>query len=149
MGTKCLVCDENESKYKCPKCSIPYCSLVCYKKHKEECVPIEQQHVDYEKLGNKEDDDNNNNNNEQTDEAKYQKLINDKQIQYYLTFDALKAHLITLISIINDPAMSEEQTTEGRRAVALLKLNDLRKGGKQENEIIELFVNRVLELLES
>ncbi|KAM7496186.1 hypothetical protein LguiA_020600 [Lonicera macranthoides] len=32
---KCKVCEEAESKYKCPNCLIPYCSLVCFKKHKE------------------------------------------------------------------------------------------------------------------
>ncbi|KVH94207.1 zinc finger HIT domain-containing protein 3 [Cynara cardunculus var. scolymus] len=35
----CKVCEEAESKYKCPACLIPYCSLVCFKKHKEiSCV---------------------------------------------------------------------------------------------------------------
>lgn len=24
-------CNENQSKYVCPKCGAPYCSLVCYK----------------------------------------------------------------------------------------------------------------------
>ncbi|KAI8523163.1 hypothetical protein RHMOL_Rhmol13G0052300 [Rhododendron molle] len=39
---KCGVCDEAESKYKCPNCLIPYCSLVCFKKHKEvPCVKPE------------------------------------------------------------------------------------------------------------
>ncbi|CAI9768702.1 unnamed protein product [Fraxinus pennsylvanica] len=32
---KCGVCDEAQSKYKCPTCLIPYCSLICFKKHKE------------------------------------------------------------------------------------------------------------------
>ncbi|KAL1917914.1 uncharacterized protein VTP21DRAFT_3748 [Calcarisporiella thermophila] len=31
----CGVCQENVSKYKCPICTLPYCSLPCYKKHKE------------------------------------------------------------------------------------------------------------------
>ncbi|KAG0210918.1 hypothetical protein BGX28_008755 [Mortierella sp. GBA30] len=31
----CGVCNTSESKYKCPVCTLPYCSLVCYKKHKE------------------------------------------------------------------------------------------------------------------
>ncbi|KAL3517766.1 hypothetical protein ACH5RR_020355 [Cinchona calisaya] len=31
----CKVCEEAESKYKCPSCLIPYCSLLCFKKHKE------------------------------------------------------------------------------------------------------------------
>ena len=32
---KCEVCDDNYSKYKCPKCLVRYCSLGCYKSHKE------------------------------------------------------------------------------------------------------------------
>ncbi|XP_054289111.1 zinc finger HIT domain-containing protein 3 [Macrosteles quadrilineatus] len=37
----CSVCPEKiVSKYKCPKCRIPYCSLACWKNHKaEDCVP--------------------------------------------------------------------------------------------------------------
>ncbi|RUS20956.1 hypothetical protein BC937DRAFT_93977 [Endogone sp. FLAS-F59071] len=30
----CGVCLDNPSKYKCPNCILPYCSLPCYKKHK-------------------------------------------------------------------------------------------------------------------
>ncbi|XP_076934233.1 uncharacterized protein LOC143600421 isoform X2 [Bidens hawaiensis] len=32
---ECKVCVNAESKYKCPVCLIPYCSLTCFKKHKE------------------------------------------------------------------------------------------------------------------
>ncbi|CAF98535.1 unnamed protein product [Tetraodon nigroviridis] len=39
----CNVCSEQTPKYRCPACKIRYCSLVCYKKHKEVCVPSEQQ----------------------------------------------------------------------------------------------------------
>ncbi|CAJ1968313.1 unnamed protein product [Sphenostylis stenocarpa] len=36
MGPRqCQVCNEAPSKYKCPSCYLPYCSLVCFKKHKE------------------------------------------------------------------------------------------------------------------
>lgn len=36
MGPRqCQVCNEAPSKYKCPLCLVPYCSLVCFKKHKE------------------------------------------------------------------------------------------------------------------
>ncbi|KAF9986226.1 hypothetical protein BGZ75_002068 [Mortierella antarctica] len=31
----CGVCTTVESKYKCPTCTLPYCSLACYKLHKE------------------------------------------------------------------------------------------------------------------
>lgn len=34
--TKCEVCSIIESKYKCPKCSIRYCSLECFKAHKND-----------------------------------------------------------------------------------------------------------------
>ncbi|KAJ4728386.1 Zinc finger HIT domain-containing protein 3 [Melia azedarach] len=32
---QCQVCNEAQSKYKCPSCLSPYCSLVCFRKHKE------------------------------------------------------------------------------------------------------------------
>ncbi|KAF8539289.1 hypothetical protein BDD12DRAFT_882677 [Trichophaea hybrida] len=32
--TICSLCDSNPSKYKCPTCSTPYCSVACYKPHK-------------------------------------------------------------------------------------------------------------------
>lgn len=35
----CEVCNEAQSKYKCPSCRAPYCSVPCFKKHKESpCV---------------------------------------------------------------------------------------------------------------
>lgn len=35
MGPKqCQVCNEAVSKYKCPTCLVPYCSVGCFKKHK-------------------------------------------------------------------------------------------------------------------
>ncbi|RZC62324.1 hypothetical protein C5167_024077 [Papaver somniferum] len=35
-GTRnCEVCKDAISKYKCPSCFAPYCSITCYKKHKE------------------------------------------------------------------------------------------------------------------
>ncbi|WJX18320.1 hypothetical protein P8452_08128 [Trifolium repens] len=36
MGPKqCQICLKAQSKYKCPKCYLLYCSLPCFKKHKE------------------------------------------------------------------------------------------------------------------
>lgn len=34
MAPSCEICNANESKYKCPKCGLRYCSLACYKPHK-------------------------------------------------------------------------------------------------------------------
>ncbi|CAM1325849.1 ZNHIT3 (predicted) [Pycnogonum litorale] len=35
----CNICQENDRKYKCPECKIPYCSLKCYKRHQPQCFP--------------------------------------------------------------------------------------------------------------
>ncbi|XP_019459590.1 PREDICTED: zinc finger HIT domain-containing protein 3 [Lupinus angustifolius] len=36
---QCQICNLAQSKYKCPSCYVPYCSLICFKKHKESpCV---------------------------------------------------------------------------------------------------------------
>ncbi|ESO98155.1 hypothetical protein LOTGIDRAFT_226635 [Lottia gigantea] len=38
MTTKiCEVCKVGEFKYKCPQCLLKYCSVKCYKSHKEIC----------------------------------------------------------------------------------------------------------------
>ncbi|KAK5859089.1 hypothetical protein PBY51_003180 [Eleginops maclovinus] len=36
----CSVCSEHTPKYRCPACKIRYCSLGCYKKHKDSCLPV-------------------------------------------------------------------------------------------------------------
>ncbi|GJM92669.1 hypothetical protein PR202_ga09160 [Eleusine coracana subsp. coracana] len=33
-GGTCSVCNEAPSKYKCPSCRTPYCSVTCFKNHK-------------------------------------------------------------------------------------------------------------------
>ncbi|KAM7374752.1 hypothetical protein PAMP_007392 [Pampus punctatissimus] len=38
----CNVCDEQRPKYRCPACKIRYCSLGCYKRHKDTCLPVKQ-----------------------------------------------------------------------------------------------------------
>ncbi|XP_028662815.1 zinc finger HIT domain-containing protein 3 [Erpetoichthys calabaricus] len=35
----CEVCQEEVSKYRCPCCIIRYCSVNCYKSHKDVCNP--------------------------------------------------------------------------------------------------------------
>ncbi|OWF40253.1 zinc finger HIT domain-containing protein 3-like [Mizuhopecten yessoensis] len=40
---QCQVCEEETSKYKCPKCALQYCSVGCYKNHKEtNCVSLQE-----------------------------------------------------------------------------------------------------------
>ncbi|XP_041865162.1 zinc finger HIT domain-containing protein 3 [Melanotaenia boesemani] len=38
----CNVCSKETPKYRCPVCRITYCSLGCYKNHKDTCLPIEK-----------------------------------------------------------------------------------------------------------
>ncbi|TDH74123.1 uncharacterized protein CCR75_002944 [Bremia lactucae] len=49
MAQFCEVCTTADAKYKCPTCRVPYCSIVCYKKHKDMlCKPkplLEQQQM--------------------------------------------------------------------------------------------------------
>ncbi|XP_051680371.1 zinc finger HIT domain-containing protein 3 isoform X1 [Oryctolagus cuniculus] len=34
----CVICLE-KPKYRCPSCRVPYCSLTCFRTHKEQCNP--------------------------------------------------------------------------------------------------------------
>ena len=34
----CLVCTRQKSKYTCPRCNVPYCSVDCYKQHGVQCT---------------------------------------------------------------------------------------------------------------
>ncbi|XP_042548922.1 zinc finger HIT domain-containing protein 3 [Dipodomys spectabilis] len=34
----CVICLE-KPKYRCPACRVPYCSVTCFQKHKEQCSP--------------------------------------------------------------------------------------------------------------
>ncbi|XP_029956300.1 zinc finger HIT domain-containing protein 3 [Salarias fasciatus] len=38
----CNVCSDQTPKYRCPACKIRYCSLGCYKKHKDTCSPAKK-----------------------------------------------------------------------------------------------------------
>ncbi|KAG1901923.1 uncharacterized protein F5891DRAFT_191838 [Suillus fuscotomentosus] len=45
----CHICNENESKYTCSKCrATVYCSVACYKRHKESCGSAETSAVTHE-----------------------------------------------------------------------------------------------------
>ena len=44
--TTCVVFSKTDSNYKCPKCLEKYCSIACYKTHKESCLPISKPKTD-------------------------------------------------------------------------------------------------------
>lgn len=77
----------------------------------------------------------------------FERLLRDDGIRYYLKQESLRVHLRTISEILNDSKVSGEQSSEARRKVALKKLRELRMGGREENVLVEEFVERVLELL--
>ncbi|XP_040277342.1 zinc finger HIT domain-containing protein 3 isoform X2 [Bufo bufo] len=38
----CCTCSAESARYRCPRCRLQYCSVVCCKKHKETCLPKEE-----------------------------------------------------------------------------------------------------------
>ncbi|KAM9117753.1 zinc finger HIT domain-containing protein 3 [Pangshura tecta] len=45
-GSGCCVCaGRGAPRYRCPGCRVRYCSVPCYKKHKEQCIPKQDQVV--------------------------------------------------------------------------------------------------------
>ena len=39
----CSICQDAAGRYKCPRCRLPYCSVICCKTHKETCGQQQQQ----------------------------------------------------------------------------------------------------------
>lgn len=66
-----------------------------------------------------------------------------------LRLKPLQVHLSVLVKILQDPAITNEQTLSARMEVANMKLCALRIGGPEENELVEDFVGRVVRLLET
>lgn len=135
----CGICNANESKYKCPKCSVNYCSIGCFKG---------AGHT-HERIEEKENAEHENKVVLLTDEpaSKFDKLIKDSEIQSMLKYKSLQFHLSVILKIINDASITGESMLENRKEIANLKLTNLRSGGLEQNELVEDFVERVLFLL--
>lgn len=81
--------------------------------------------------------------------SRFDRVLEDEQIISMLKYRALQFHLLVILKIMKDPGFLNENTAEGRREIANMKLTGLRSGGREENEIVEEFVDRVLFLMES
>lgn len=155
MSTLCGICNENESKYKCPKCSIRYCSLACYKdtekhQHSEEKESITEGLEDNKKTGEA----------EQTSEKKvgdrsptlrtesFNELYQETpEIQELLKYNTVKFHLAKVYRILKSNVSSSETglNSESKKQLAVDYLNTLRYGGIHYNEAIEEFCQISLE----
>lgn len=136
---ECTVCLNQQAKYRCPKCSVKYCSLVCFKSPShshdivEETTPAQRP----DKSGEPAEDE---------EPSINQKIANDPVIQSLLKYKSLQVHIAVIIKLLTDSSITNEPLAENRREIANMRLCDLRMGGAEENELVEEFVSRVIEL---
>ncbi|CAO3687353.1 unnamed protein product [Umbelopsis vinacea] len=141
MPAQCEVCAENPSKYKCPTCTIPYCSLNCYKKHREitcqkptteraESNPAPEPKAATAK-GNANDDDDYRLTSEQL-----QNLSRSEAVHNYLKHPQIRK-LISTIDSSNDPAKMLDEVRQndpvfGELLDELLQVVTGKKPGTEE-----------------
>lgn len=147
----CSVCEAAPAKYKCPTCSIAYCSLTCFKSEKHQHVTPQpppalaphrqnEDHKTASENGGAEETTN--------PPSVFQSIADDAVIRRLLSYKSLQVHLATLLNIMHDSSITNEAMAENRRELANLRLCDLRMGGAEQNELVEEFVSRVIELWE-
>lgn len=138
----CGICQEKPAKYKCPKCSVKYCSLACYKdteRHKDDEAKTAETTVDATS--------------KDVIEVEDQDLLQlTPELKELLRYNTVKFHLgkvyrilKTDISDTSDPSFA--MTTDMKRQLAIDYLNTLRYGGIHHNEAIEEFCEHALKLL--
>lgn len=138
---QCTICCDNQAKYKCPKCPAQYCSLSCYKApshvHDEVTETPNLENVETVKpdLSDK------------RIPSKFEKVLADPTIQNFLKYKSLKVHLAIIAKILEDSSLTNEPLAVNRKDIANMRLCDLRKGGSEENELVEEFVARTLQIL--
>lgn len=163
VDTLCTICNLKSKNYKCPKCYISYCSIECYKSKdhlKEHNQIFDEKKINIE-TGIKETIEDNLTSIHSEKELKFAKILEDKKIKYLLKDKVLQFHLLTLIKILIDPTVTKvnhklkfnDQHNDNFKEKSLiimnLKLNDLRAGGIEENEVVEEFVQRFFFLYNS
>ncbi|KAK9458893.1 protein HIT1, partial [Lipomyces oligophaga] len=137
----CGICREASSNYKCPTCSVRYCSIKCYKdeRHSHSSAvnenPQTQLQTEHLFEVNKPSLDNS---------TTLQSELTDPVLSSMLSSSTLQHHLFTVYQILQDQSLSGESTSEGRRNVALKKLRELRAGGLEENQEVEDFVQKLM-----
>lgn len=143
----CGICRERQANYKCPKCLVVYCSIVCFKQHQQLAAAsppvndLEPQGISAEPSAIMESTEIV----EDPQSTKFQTMLADPQIQALLREPSLQFHLHTLTSILRDTSVVNDNR-ENRLAIANMKLCDLRMGGIEENILIEEFIARLLSL---
>lgn len=133
LGT-CCICREILAKYKCPKCAVEYCLLACFKdtRHSHENIILPNSAPPPPPV---------------SPPTKFDRIAADPVIQTLLSYKSLQVHLAVLARMLSDSAITNEPVAENRREIVNMRLCELRMGGTEENELVEEFVQRVLELV--
>ena len=157
---KCEICQLEEAKYKCPVCSMRYCSLKCYKdteKHKH------SDKVKKEEASSQSKSETSPTSTEDLDTTiKLRSTEMDNiyqgspQLQELLQYNTVKFHLAKVYRILtsstsnnNNSGDSGISSNDMKKQLAVEYLNTLRYGGVHYNEAIEEFCQIFLEKLEA
>lgn len=165
----CSVCHESQAKYKCPKCSIDYCSLACFKSPNH-------QHLDVVTTDGTGANTNTTNTTTTTNittstatitnnttsgvisassasstlpQTLFPLIVEDPVIKSLLGYKSLQVHLAVILRLLSESSLTNEPLAENRREIANLRLCDLRTNGSEENALVEEFIQRVLYLTHS
>ncbi|KAH0612717.1 uncharacterized protein H6S33_009097 [Morchella sextelata] len=101
----CGICNEAPSKYKCPSCEIPYCSLVCYKPHKvqHEKAKLAEPTSAAPKAAEKAQDDEPEPAPKPIETGKFASLLSSPEVQQMLASPSLRQHLLSVHKATLEP----------------------------------------------
>ncbi|CCH60876.1 hypothetical protein TBLA_0D03770 [Henningerozyma blattae CBS 6284] len=160
-NVNCQICEINPSKYKCPSCSIRYCSLACYKNNEKHCHDKLKMEETTKPATSTNKSSENTDNTTGTQSKVFEQISKPAiplateefeniyqttpTIQELLQYNTVKFHLAKVYRILNSDPSNEESTPESRKQLAIDYLNLLRCGGPHYNEAIEEFCQILLE----
>ena len=112
LKTKCEVCNDSFSKYRCPVCVMLYCSVQCYQNHKKDqnCIQKNLKSLEPSKVSVKTDlnfDDD-----EQISVEKLNLLQTSLSLKHIITNPHLRKMLNTLDNAENKKSLMEEYMHE-------------------------------------
>lgn len=142
----CGICKDKPANYKCPKCGVAYCSLVCYK---DETKHVHNPEEDTSTTTAKKE--------EELPKPKEKRALQDEklneiyettpELKDLLQYNTVKFHLSKVYRILTADN-SGDLNTESKKQLASDYLNTLRYGGIHYNEAIEEFCQVTLSKLE-
>lgn len=156
MAGNCSICNQKKANYKCPKCLIGYCSLVCYKDPSHSHEPKELAAKGEPTAVESEIQETAKQETEHTESPKddkaisspkeklFERIAQDPQIKSMLSCKSLQVHLAVIVKLLEDSLLTNEPMSENRREIANMRLCELRMGGASQNVLVEEFVQRIL-----